>query len=105
MKTITEQSAETKKEISAFIYAHKLDDFHSLTALIERMLDKYAQDQVNKISSNIPVNSQFPLSVLEEKVEHFIKYNRKICWEAEMEFGEFCVGEDRLRKFVRELNR
>jgi hypothetical protein len=39
---------------------------------------------------------------IEEKIQHFIKHNRKICWEAEMEDGEFCVGENKLLNFVRE---
>ena len=61
--------------------------------------------QIKKLSLNSPVSGQLPLSVLEEKIQHFIKYNRKICWEAEMEDGEFCVGENRLLNFVLELKR
>ncbi len=60
---------------------------------------------INQALQQSHINGQLPLSVVEDKIEHFIKYNRKICWEAEMEDGEFCVGENRLRKFVRKLNK
>ena len=40
-KTITEENAETKSEISVLIFANKNRNFHEFTALVERMLDKY----------------------------------------------------------------
>lgn len=63
------------------------------------------KDAELKIFLQPDVSGQLPLSVLEDKIQHFIKYNRKICWEAEMEDGEFCIGENRLLNFVRELKR
>ena len=51
------------------------------------------------------VSGSLPLADLETKVEGFIQQHRKICWEAEFEQGEFCVGENRLRDFVRRLKR
>lgn len=50
MKAITKENAETKSEISALIYANKMNDFHSFTALVEEMLDKYAQSQAKFIN-------------------------------------------------------
>jgi hypothetical protein len=38
-----------------------------------------------------------------KEIEWFIENNRKICWEAELENGEFCIGENKLRKFIIEL--
>jgi hypothetical protein len=40
-----------------------------------------------------------------EEIEWFIRSNRKICWEAEFEQGEFCVGENKLREFIEKLSR
>lgn len=40
---------------------------------------------------------------IKKEVEHFIRHNRKICWEAEMEQGEFCIGESKIEKFVVDL--
>jgi hypothetical protein len=37
------------------------------------------------------------------RIEHFITTNRKICWEAEYENGEFCIGENKLRKLIKDL--
>jgi hypothetical protein len=37
------------------------------------------------------------------KLEMFIQRNRKICWEAEYQNGEYCIGENALSKFVHEL--
>ena len=33
-------------------------------------------------------------------IEGFIERNRKICWEAEYQGGEFCIGEDSVREFL-----
>lgn len=38
-----------------------------------------------------------------EATEKFISRNRKICWEAEMERDEYCVGENKIRQFVENL--
>lgn len=37
------------------------------------------------------------------KIEMFIQQNRKICWEAEYQNGEYCIGENALLKFVQKL--
>jgi len=37
---------------------------------------------------------------MNEKLENFIKQNRKICWESEYENGEYCIGENKVRQFV-----
>jgi hypothetical protein len=34
------------------------------------------------------------------EVENFINHNRKICWEAEFEDGEYCIGENKVRTFI-----
>lgn len=35
---------------------------------------------------------------MSERVDSFIKHRRKICWEAEYEGGEYCIGEEAVRK-------
>lgn len=57
MKTITKENAETKSEISALIYANKLNDFHSFTSMVEEMLDKYAQLKVNELNKSDVIKS------------------------------------------------
>jgi hypothetical protein len=39
-------------------------------------------------------NEQIP-----QELENFINRNRKICWEAEFEQGEFCIGENKVIDF------
>jgi len=51
------------------------------------------------------VSVMLPIDKLEEKIEHLIKWNRKICWEAEYENDNYCIGENKLRDFIRELKR
>jgi hypothetical protein len=34
------------------------------------------------------------------ETEMFIERNRKICWEAEYQGGEFCIGEESIREFI-----
>lgn len=54
METITKENAKTKSKISALIYANKQKDFHSFTALVEEMLDKYANlEQTKPIKRNV----------------------------------------------------
>ncbi|MGD9162742.1 MAG: hypothetical protein PVG39_30330 [Desulfobacteraceae bacterium] len=36
---------------------------------------------------------------MKEQLKEFIKQNKKICWEAELEKGEFCIGENKVREF------
>lgn len=36
---------------------------------------------------------------MNEKLENFIKQNRKICWESEYENGEYCIGENKVKQF------
>ena len=70
------------------------------------MQDKMANEldsAVKRLSPNITLAGSLPLSKLNEKVEHLIKWNRKMCWEAEFENGNFCIGENKLREFVKEL--
>lgn len=40
---------------------------------------------------------------IEVIVEKFITENRKICWEAEFEKGEYCIGENNVRKLIGKL--
>jgi len=40
---------------------------------------------------------------LNKKVNGFVELNRKICWEAEFEKGEYCIGEKAVMKFIREV--
>ena len=40
---------------------------------------------------------------LNKKVNGFVESNRKICWEAEFEKGEYCIGEKAVMKFIREV--
>jgi len=60
---------------------------------------------VKNPSSNTVLAGNLLLSKVEEKIEHLIKWNRKICWDADMEDGHFCIGENKLREFVKELKR
>jgi hypothetical protein len=39
----------------------------------------------------------------EHKLDFFIEQNRKICWEAEYEKGEYCIGEQKVKKFFTAL--
>ena len=39
---------------------------------------------------------------MNKDLEDFIKQNRKICWEAEFQNGEFCIGENKVREFLKE---
>jgi len=41
MKTLTPESAETKAEVAALIYAHKTDDFHDFMAFVDEILMRY----------------------------------------------------------------
>ena len=77
--------------------------FNEITNLA--MMDSFSKPQKKtKINLAQPIDKELiPFCVLKEKIQHFIKYNRKICWEAEMEDGEFCIGENRLLNFVDEL--
>ncbi|MBK7381694.1 MAG: hypothetical protein IPJ03_22400 [Ignavibacteriales bacterium] len=36
---------------------------------------------------------------MKDKLEEFIKQNRKICWESEYQNGEYCIGENKVRQF------
>jgi hypothetical protein len=42
-------------------------------------------------------------SDIQLKIAFFIDQNRKICWEAEYENGEFCIGENKVKRFISEL--
>ena len=37
------------------------------------------------------------------KIDKFISLNRKICWEAEFERGEYCIGEKAVINFIKEI--
>lgn len=37
------------------------------------------------------------------ELDYFINHNRKICWEAEFEDGQFCIGEEKVKQFFEEL--
>jgi hypothetical protein len=39
---------------------------------------------------------------LSEKLDRFIKSNRKICWEAEYQNGEYAIGENQVKEWFRE---
>ncbi len=43
MGTITKENAQTKSEIAAILFAHKLEDFHTFTNLAEKLLDRYSE--------------------------------------------------------------
>ncbi len=38
---------------------------------------------------------------LEEFTEQFIEQNKKICWEATYEKGQYCLGENKVRELVK----
>lgn len=46
MKILTKETANTKSEIAAFLYAHKEDDFNAFISLAEEMLNKYIISQL-----------------------------------------------------------
>ena len=39
----------------------------------------------------------------QQKLEQFIKQNRKICWESEYENDEYCIGENKVRQFFESI--
>jgi hypothetical protein len=40
---------------------------------------------------------------VENGLERFIRNERRICWEAEYQNGEFCIGENKVREFFNKL--
>jgi len=40
---------------------------------------------------------------IDAKIENFITINRKICWEAQFEKGEYCIEENKVRLFIEKL--
>lgn len=44
---------------------------------------------------------------MQKETEHFINLKRKICWEAEYQNGEYCIGEndveDLIAKCIRKI--
>jgi hypothetical protein len=78
MKTITEENATTKSEISSLIYAHRIDDFNPFTALVERMLDKYAEANKNIIIPFDMINKMYQQQEEMEKKEVKITPETKI---------------------------
>jgi len=40
---------------------------------------------------------------MNDKVEQFIKANRKTCWESDYENGEYCIGENKVRQFLESI--
>lgn len=40
---------------------------------------------------------------LRRELQHFISRERKICWEAEFQDGEYAIGEHRVKRFVEEI--
>jgi hypothetical protein len=40
---------------------------------------------------------------VEDGLERFIRNERRICWEAEYQNGEFCIGENKVREFFNKL--
>ena len=43
--------------------------------------------------------AQSPLQEALDDIEKFIANNRRICWEAAFENGEYCIGENKIREF------
>ena len=37
------------------------------------------------------------------EIDEFIRRERKICWEAAYQKGEYCIGEKTVRKFIVQL--
>ena len=44
-----------------------------------------------------------PLNELISEIDKFIESKRLICWETEYQKGEYCIGENNVRKFIIEL--
>ena len=42
---------------------------------------------------------------LQGLINVFIRGNRKICWESEMEQGEYCIGENKMKAFIDKLSK
>lgn len=40
---------------------------------------------------------------IEEASRRFIQSHRRFCWEAELEGGEFCIGENAVNDFLRRI--
>jgi len=51
------------------------------------------------------VSGMLPISKIEEQIEYLIKWNRKNCWESEFENDNYCIGEDKLRDYIKQLKR
>ena len=41
---------------------------------------------------------------VEDGLERFIRNERKICWEAEYQNGEYCIGENKVREFFNRIS-
>ena len=37
------------------------------------------------------------------RLNQFMNENRKICWDAEFEDGEFCIGENKVKNYIEHL--
>lgn len=40
---------------------------------------------------------------MNDKIEQFIKANRKTCWESDYENGEYCIGENKVKQFLESI--
>lgn len=59
-----------------------------------------ATDLINQFKSDICKKQREDDAELRKKAKTFIYKNRKICWEAEHENGEYCIGENCLMQFI-----
>lgn len=45
------------------------------------------------------------METISNEIDVLIKSNRKMCWEAEYENGQYCIGEEKVKELIRILNR
>ena len=56
---------------------------------------------IKEKSGNLPeANRNAVLGEVQEKIDDFIKKNRKINWESAFEKEEYCIGENKVREFI-----
>ena len=108
MGTITRETAETKEQISALIFANKLSDFREFTTLVEEMLDKYAADWKQVPITQPPADmSLVPNSIFDGLVEVVgvmagllaLKRGKKMSDQEQMLFDKTRDILDRLKRF------
>ena len=79
---------------------------------IIKILKKHQHEipQLNGVTNDLVItDDQFEevaeeiMELINSNIDNFIKYNGKVCWESDYEKGELCIGENTLRRFIKNL--